>query len=225
MPANLDSFKNDILNKYIELLKDYKGTVTLHGPYIDLKPSSFDPLVREVCLKRYSQVLDIAMRLKSPYLVIHSDYDRNPSYEGYNDYFIDQTISLWKNLIKEFESAGVTAVIENIHNPDGSSIKEIIKGVGSKNLAACLDLGHAHAFGKVSLNDWINCYGEDLKYIHISDNNGEKDQHLSLGEGNINFATFFQRLKEVVNNPISILEIHGDQQTEEKNLMYLRKFI
>lgn len=224
MPTNLDNHMEDILSMYKNNLSDYKGTITVHAPYIDLKPTSFDPLVQSVFMKRCHQALNIAMKLNAQYMVVHSDYDRKPNYEDYKDFFLLQSTSLWKSLINDFQNTGITAVIENVHNPSGSLIKQIIEEVNNPYLGACLDIGHAHAFGKVQLSNWIDCYGPLLKYIHINDNDGELDQHLPLGEGSIDFSSFFQKLKEVGSESIIMCEVFGNKVTEEKNLMYLSKF-
>lgn len=224
MPSNLDSFKDEVLEKYAALLRDFRGNISLHGPYIDLKATSFDPLVQDVFLRRARQILDVAKRLKSPYVVFHSEYERKSySQKDYNEFFLAQSISVWKILIKDFEKAKVTALIENVHNPDGSIIKAIIDEIDNPYLGACLDIGHAHAFGRVPLEDWIRCHGPSLKYIHLSDNNGKKDEHLPLGEGNIPFSSFLEELKKTDSLPILILEVFGDTETEKLNLEYLSK--
>lgn len=223
MPTNLDLLKEEILEKYMALLEDYQGYITLHGPYIDLKATSFDPLVQEVFLARARKILDIAKILKAQYVVFHSDYEKKSRYENdYNVFFLNQSISVWRTLVQDFEKAGVTALIENVHNPDGSIIAAIIDSIDSPYLGACLDVGHAHVFGKVTLQDWINCYGNYLKYVHLSDNHGEEDEHLPLGKGNIQLSAFFTWLSKIQFMPVLIFEAFGDTKAEKSNLEYLK---
>lgn len=225
MPTNLDLLKEEILEKYTTLLKGYQGNITLHGPYIDLKATSFDPLVQGVFLDRARRILDIAKILKAQYIVFHSDYEKKSRYDNnYNDFFLQQSISVWRTLVQDFEKARVTALIENVHNPDGSIIAAIIDSIDSPYLGACLDVGHAHVFGKVPLQDWIYCYGNCLKYVHLSDNHGEEDEHLPLGKGNIQLSAFFTELRKLQYMPVLILEVFGDIETEKCSLEYLKRF-
>jgi sugar phosphate isomerase/epimerase len=225
MPDNLEKNRDVLLGEYKCLLKDYEGTLTLHGPYIDLHPTSFDPLIREVSIQRYRQTLMVAKALNAEFMVIHSDYDLNKVYEGYEDYLLQQNIALWENLIKEFEDAGITAVIENIHNKTPHLIKRIIHEINSPYLKACLDTGHAHVFGKSNLVEWVDEYKQYLAYIHLHDNNGEKDQHLPIGEGNIDFKDLFDKLRKKPHDFIVVCEIFGDIHQQQQNLKELENLM
>lgn len=222
MPSNLDENRNRIIDQYNTILKNYKGLLTIHGPYIDLHPSSFDPLVRDVCAQRYRQALTTATALNAKYMVVHSDYAPIVHYEGYEVYLLEQSILFWKDLIREFEASKVTVVIENVHNRNPHLIGNIIDAVDSPYLGACLDTGHAHALGKSHLTTWVKSYGQHLQYIHLHDNHGEQDQHLPLGEGNIDFEVFFASLKEAHYDSIMICEIFGEIESQQKNLKQLQ---
>ncbi|MCC5909610.1 MAG: sugar phosphate isomerase/epimerase [Clostridiaceae bacterium] len=221
MPNNLDENRDSLIDQYTTVLKNYKGLLTIHGPYIDLHPTSFDPLVRDVCVQRYRQALGAAKALNAKFMVVHSNYENITHYAGYETYFLQESISFWKNLIKEFEASKVTAVIENIHNKNAHLIRSIIDAVDSPYLAACLDTGHAHALGKSQLITWVESYGQHLQYIHLHDNNGEQDQHLPLGEGTIDFQVFFAKLKEIQYDSVMICEIFGEIESQQKNLKQL----
>jgi len=54
------------------MLSGYNGEVTLHGPYLNLVPTSIDKRVREVAEYRYLQAVDAAVKLGARQLVIHS---------------------------------------------------------------------------------------------------------------------------------------------------------
>ncbi|AKL93752.1 sugar phosphate isomerase/epimerase [Clostridium aceticum] len=225
MPSNLDENRDRIIEQYNNVLKNYQGLLTLHGPYIDLHPTSFDPLVRSVCTQRYCQTLAAAKALNAKFMVVHSDYDPAAYYDNYEDYLLEESILFWKNLIKECESFQITAVIENVHNKNPQLIKNIVDTIDSPYLAACLDTGHAHALGKSQLATWVESYEQRLQYIHLHDNHGEKDQHLPLGEGNIDFEDFFTKLKETQYNGIIICEIFESIEVQQENLKQLKTFL
>lgn len=225
MPDNLGKNYEKLIKEYKSLLKNYKGTLTLHGPYIDLHPTSFDPLIREVSIKRYRQTLMAANELNAKYIVIHSDYDIGKVYDGYEDYLFEESILSWKELIKEFEYMKVTAVMENVHNINPNLIKRIINEINSPYLKACLDIGHANVYSNVNLTQWLDDYKEELAYIHLHDNNGKKDQHLPIGRGNIDFKGFFNKIKQISQDLIIICEIFGDIDEQYENLVELTKLM
>ncbi len=43
--------------------------------------------------------------------------------------FIEKSVNFWQNFIKDFESAGITAVIENVLEPKPEIILDIVNGV------------------------------------------------------------------------------------------------
>ena len=47
-----------------------------------------------------------------------------------------------------------------------------------------------------------------IAHVHFSDNNGQDDQHLPLGAGNINWAFVVKTLKEHNYNKTITLEVH-----------------
>ncbi len=74
---------------------------------------------------------------------------------------------------------------------------EIVKHIDSPHIRLCLDTGHANIKSEMHISDWLRIYGEYLAYIHLHDNNGKKDRHMSLGEGNMDFKPFFDVLREM----------------------------
>lgn len=74
---------------------------------------------------------------------------------------------------------------------------------------ATVDLGHANTNGDVE--PFLSL--ENISYYHLSDNNGEKDQHLSLGEGNLNLNL----LKGIDN---VIIELNNYE-----NVLKVKKFL
>jgi hypothetical protein len=60
MPDNLES--KEIIDQYQGMLSDFSGEVTLHGPYLNLVPTSIDKKVKDVAEYRYLQAVDAAMK-------------------------------------------------------------------------------------------------------------------------------------------------------------------
>ena len=225
MPDNLEKNRECLIGQYKKLLADYSGILTIHGPYIDLYSTSFDPMIKRVSIIRYRQALMIASELNAKAIVIHSDYDNNKIYDGYDDYLYEENIKLWQDLMKEFESQKIMAVMENVLNKNPYVIKKIVEKINSPYLKACLDIGHANVHGEIDLLEWVKIYGDDLAYVHLHDNHGEKDQHLPIGEGKINFLEFFKEIKKLESNIYIISEIFGGIEEQKRNLKNIKKLI
>ena len=102
--------------------------------------------------------------------------------------------------MREFDRAareyGIHACIENM--PDipimicqsASELEQVIDGT---SLEVCFDIGHANTAGQIDA--MIDLFRDRIANIHIHDNLGDRDAHLTIGDGNIDFGHVLGRLK------------------------------
>jgi len=64
-----------------------------------------------------------------------------------------------------------------------------------KKFGAVLDTGHLHAQKEI-LPLSVEKLGSKIFYLHVSDNDGKENQHLTLGEGTIDWEGVFTALKK-----------------------------
>jgi sugar phosphate isomerase/epimerase len=100
-------------------------------------------------------------------------------------------------------------VFENLWDPQPEIVKDVIEGVNSENFKALLDTGHVNIFSKAPIEKWIETLRDHLAYVHLSDNNGESDDNLAPGEGNIRWERFFDALKSYGLKPRICLEVEA----------------
>ncbi len=82
------------------------------------------------------------------------------------------------------EERGVIFSVENMPNKYAyycTSAEEHTLFIKECGCHATVDIGHANTKGDI--NSFIAM--KNIYYYHLSDNNGDKDQHLALGEGNL----------------------------------------
>lgn len=60
------------------------------------------------------------------------------------------------------------------------------------DLGMCFDIGHANTAG--TIQDFLG-YSDRFVNVHVHDNHGEWDEHLPVGEGNIDFRKVLQGLR------------------------------
>jgi sugar phosphate isomerase/epimerase len=90
---------------------------------------------------------------------------------------------------------GVSLAIENMPNAYfflGRTAAELNEIVDGTELGICFDIGHANTTGQI--DDMIDTFGDRITNIHIHDNGGQKDEHLTIGEGSVDFPKVLKKL-------------------------------
>jgi len=82
---------------------------------------------------------------------------------------------------------------EMISNSD--AILRLMDAVNNPNFGAVLDTGHLHAQKEI-LPLSVEKLGRKIFYVHVADNEGLRNDHLPLGEGNIDWEGVFISLKK-----------------------------
>lgn len=211
-------FKNIVMSMQKSLL-DYNGFLTLHGLFFDESVASNDPAIKLISQKRHKQSLTAAKAINANTIVFHSG-NKGMKHKISQNRFRENSILFWKEFIKEFEDADITAVIENVHERHPHQILDIVKEVNSPYLKVSLDTGHANLFSEIEICDWVKIYGKHLHHMHIHNNFGDDDSHNSLIEGTINFAEIFNTLQKENLSPIIVFEMFTQKNLKESLYLY-----
>ena len=65
------------------------------------------------------------------------------------------------------------------------------------------------------IETFIDTLAEHIVNVHLHDNNGEQDTHLSLGKGNINFSAVLANLRKIEYKGPLIVEVHSSLGLKE----------
>jgi sugar phosphate isomerase/epimerase len=180
--------------------------VAMHGPFGDLNPGSFDPLVRETARQRIQEGFDVASRLGANHIVYH---DGRVPRTNPEESWIKTSAGFWKTFMEQVPQV-VNVYLENLLEEGPRVLSGIIDQVGSSNLHAILDIGHAHCNSRTPVVQWIVSLGDRIRYVHLHDNHGEHDEHLGLGEGSIPVQDVCHALEEYAPDAIWAIEAEGD---------------
>ena len=71
-PELLDYGWKDRIKEYKNALDGFSNIISIHGPFLDLKPISPDKTIREASYNRYLLTLNIAKELNVDYCIFHS---------------------------------------------------------------------------------------------------------------------------------------------------------
>ena len=116
-------------------------------------------------------------------VVFHSScfpFLRGPYLEGW----AALSAEFYEELAREFD---LKIYIENSPDIDPVPLKALMEIIRDSRIGVCLDLGHAN-YSHTELSGWFDALGDHIGYLHLSDNNGEYDDHLALGDGCVDWA-------------------------------------
>jgi sugar phosphate isomerase/epimerase len=189
---------------------DSKGlSLTIHGPFMDMSPGGVDEGVRELTVAQFSSLIKKTKPLRPEVIVLHGGYDER-YYDGDSALWLAQSVKSWTPLAKEAEEAGVVLAVENIYESRPDTLKELIEAIDSPNLRICIDSGHLNLYSEVSIDEWFQELGPYIAELHIHDNHGVRDDHLPIGDGEIDFPDYFRLVHEYSSDPVYTIEVHGE---------------
>ena len=183
---NFDDFK--------ELLPSYDLHYSVHAPICDINIASISDPVREASLKEMIDTIEAANRLDIDRVTIHPGLS-SMSVHGIEDRYLMRAKESMKVLEKVSHEYGMTLAIENM--PDmyfflGREAKEVAGILEGTDLGVCFDIGHANTAGQIDA--MIDKFGDRIMNIHIHDNNGKMDEHLTIGDGSIDFSDVLSKV-------------------------------
>ena len=177
----LDDF-TDTLRQYSKRIEQMNpAALSVHGPFLDLNPASYDSRIQAVTRERFEQAYAAAKALNATKIIYHSCFVPQINYyEGW----VEQAVPFWKSFLDN-KPDDITICMENVFDGFPNYLKEVIQQVDHPAFGICLDLGHAHAFSSIPVTQWVEELDPSIRHIHIHDNDGTKDSHLAIGDGTI----------------------------------------
>ena len=163
--------------------------VTVHLSYVDLNLASLIPAARRTSVDRILSGLDYAEGLDAICGVLHSGlhYLRHPQVDPLVTEALDASL-------RELEGSRVPIVLENLVLTEDDfvrgpgELRDLTRAHGMRN---CVDFGHAHIeatrTGSVSIEDYLSTLGDDVIHLHLHNNHGLRDEHLSTDAGTIDY--------------------------------------
>jgi len=97
-----------------------------------------------------------------------------------------------------------------------SNVKTILDAV--PGLICHIDTGHSNLCGRRP-EEVLKYFGDRVKHIHISDNNGLSDLHLPPGAGSIDWPAVFAALRDIGYDRTLTIEVFSD----DRNYVLLAK--
>lgn len=211
----LDSIIPEQLESVATALSSANLSCTIHAPFMDLNPGSEEKLIRETTRLRFRQVCDAAAILKPKVIVFHPGYDKW-RYGEKQSSWLKHSIDSFAAVLAATEQTGCQIAVENIFEEEPSTLLALLEAVNHARFRHCFDVGHWNLFSakNVSLAEWFATLGSYLAEVHIHDNNGIRDDHAPIGEGQIDFNLYFSLLQKFAPTAVWTLEAHSRDTLE-----------
>ncbi len=184
---------------------------TVHLPFLDLKPSSLNPAIRNASIETLRTAFELAKIFSPQRMVMHPSFTswlEPPLFERAYTYCVEGIRTLsdsWPD--------HPPLCLENTHEFTPDAIVRLVKELDRENIGICFDLGHWFSFSKGAENDdfdlWFDAFAPYIKHLHLHDNHGSKDEHLALGKGSMNWDYIVSRISELAPLPTFTLEPHN----------------
>ncbi|MDQ7033326.1 MAG: sugar phosphate isomerase/epimerase family protein [Anaerolineae bacterium] len=210
-PDILDGDWRITLAEYQEILKPLEGTLTLHGPFMDMVSGSPDPRINAVCVQRYSHAIRIAAELGAKQVVFHANFIGSLHNTFYREGWHQRNIIFWKPMAEYAAEHGVTVLLENMWEFDPTILSDLLSAVDNPALRCCFDVGHAHLFSdkQYTFDYWLRTLEPWLSEIHMNNNNGIIDEHhgFDWSRGVLDYQEILPKIRAAHNNLDLVLEM------------------
>jgi sugar phosphate isomerase/epimerase len=189
----LDTLGQPELEDFLDSL-GYAPAMTFHAPFMDLSPGGVDEKVRQVTRERFLRVFDAADVLRPKAVVFHSGYEKW-KYGLKPEIWLEGSLRFWPEFIERAAATGTKIAIENIFEDSPGNLQSLMEGLASEHVGVCFDTGHFNVFSSLPLSAWMESIGQYIVELHLHDNDGSRDAHLPMGEGDFPFPELFDTLK------------------------------
>ena len=236
-PAHLDYHNPDHVGKAADMMRLLGMEAnSFHAPFADsIDISSPDPARRAEAVREVFAACDAAAMLRASYLVLHPGPEREgrPNPEEWYHRMRHAAESL-NEVAAHCRHSGLVLLLENMlpHLMFGhvSDLMFLLGAIRETNVGTCLDTGHA--FLSKDLRTVVHKLSGHLRMLHVNDNHGDRDEHLSPGEGAIDWISLFRQLRQWNFHGPLILELADSGEPPERIMRrardarsYLREII
>ncbi|HNU35375.1 MAG TPA: sugar phosphate isomerase/epimerase family protein [Methanomassiliicoccales archaeon] len=179
-------FLRDIRDIFLELSPSYDLEYSVHAPLSDVNIGAINPRMRAAALGEVLEALNIAHRMNIDLMTVHPGF-MSPLAVLDRDTAVQATKESLKAIDARGKDLGVQIALENMPEMPVSMAKvpeELLEFIEGTELGVCFDIGHANTVGNIP--DFLSIK-ERFINMHVHDNVGDRDRHMVIGEGNIDF--------------------------------------
>lgn len=212
-PKHLDYHDVDLVRRASERIESLGlECYSFHAPFADhIDITSLDAGARSSALSEILQAVNAASLLKVRHFVVHPGPEKTILPEGEKFQRLENAVGVLGQLLNRCRELGMGLVLENMlpHLFAGRTrdLLWILASLNSTQVGVCLDTGHAHLWE--NLPYVAHKLSGHLWMVHMSDNHGQRDDHLPPGDGKIDWQKLLEQLARQHFSGTLMLEIRG----------------
>ncbi|MDI3483184.1 MAG: hypothetical protein PWQ88_1055 [Candidatus Methanomethylophilaceae archaeon] len=172
-----------ILDRLMEVAPSYDTRLSIHAPISDINLGALSERMREAATMEILLTLECAAHLNVKMVTLHPGY-RPMVMEGIFDSRAEEMTKKSLRIIDRLcHDYGVQVALENMPNffmMQGRTVEEFERLLEGLEMGICFDIGHAHTVGQIK--EFMEMKDRFIN-LHVHDNDGSADQHLTIGEG------------------------------------------
>ncbi len=182
-------------------------SLSFHAPFRDVWPGAQDEEARRFAVRRISQAIALAPVFRPEGVVVHGGYF-GWLFDFHAEQWLASASRSFGELAEAAEKADTRLFVENVFDEAPDHLVRLHEAVGSPRLRYCFDPGHAALFSQVPLHRWAEAFGKGIGLMHVHDNRGQRDDHLPVGEGSLNYRGVLLSVLDAGARPILTVEPH-----------------
>ena len=196
-----------IIKRITALAPSYNLKYTIHAPISDVNIAALTERMREAATLELMSTMEQAIEIGVKLVTIHPGL-YSMVIPGLEQRSVERAKKSLRTLDRVTSEFGIKMAVENLPNFKymlGRTAKELKDLVDGTDMRICFDIGHANTNNEI--DSIIDMLGDRVANVHIHDNKGDKDEHMTIGDGSIDFG----KLKRLT-------KYKGDHIIESKGL-------
>ena len=188
-----------IMGRLKAIAPSYNTKFSIHAPISDVNTASLNERIRESSTLEIIAAMEHAIELNSDTVTFHPGLQSVivPGQEKKSMEKAKRSIRSIDRIMNEF---GIAAALENLPMMPsfsfmiGKTAQEMFELIDGTDMKICFDIGHANTVNQI--DDIVDMLGDRIANVHIHDNNGSNDDHMTIGDGNIDFKKVLSKLSK-----------------------------
>ena len=177
----------DIEREVRELLETTDMGLSIHGPYSNINLAAFDRGTRKYAINVFLDIIGTCADLGIGPVTVH------PGVIGPIQRWDPPRVNRYTRegleiLAAEAADNSMLIALENMPRMNATTCQtagEMEKMMDGLDIGMCFDIGHAHTTGQMSE---LMALKDRFINVHVHDNLGDRDAHLSLGNGAVDLS-------------------------------------
>ncbi len=209
----LDTCREEDMRRVADALHSRGLGTTVHAPFMDLSPGGADAKIKSATVERLHQTLTAAAFFSPRMITFHPGYNKW-YFDGNIPFWLESSLHTWRPIVEQAGQLGMHLALENVFEEEPSGLKRLLDEIGSPRLGFCFDIGHFNLFSTASMEDWFTGLGAHMREVHLHDNRKTADDHLPVGDGEIDFDLFMRLVHDYRVSLIYTVEPHRVEDLE-----------